>query len=47
MTDDQLDDFIKRAESLGSTIGPLDDFCEEAKVIAEELRGWRRLDAGQ
>jgi hypothetical protein len=47
MTDDQLDEFIKRAESLGSTIGPLDDFCEEAKVIAEELQAWRKLHAGK
>jgi hypothetical protein len=46
MTNEQLDAFIEDAEDKGCG----DDwynygFFDEAKVIAEELRGWRKLDA--
>jgi hypothetical protein len=47
MSDEQIDAFIEdvnRKISYGEEWW-LDDFFQEARVIAEELQAWRKLDA--
>lgn len=44
LTDEELDEFIDRAEYHGSETWWVSDFCDEAIGVANELKEWRQAN---